>query len=71
MSDKGKAVGTNTEPDVMGAEAGTEDYGFSVRAERSGGGSGRVYTVKYQVTDPSGNPTEASAEVRVPHDRGD
>jgi hypothetical protein len=60
----------NTEPDIMGAEAGTEDYHFMVRAERAGGGSGRVYTVTYLVTDGMGNSTETSAELRVPHDQG-
>ena len=60
----------NTEPDIMGAETGTEDYHFMVRAERAGGGSGRIYTVIYLVTDGEGNSTEASAEVRVPHDQG-
>jgi hypothetical protein len=60
----------NTEPDIMGVEAGTEDYHFMVRAERAGGGSGRIYTVTYLVTDGEGNSTEASAEVGVPHDQG-
>ena len=60
----------NTEPDIMGVEIGTEDYGFRLRAERAGGGVGRVYTVTYRVTDAGGLSTEASAEVRVPHDQG-
>jgi hypothetical protein len=60
----------NTEPDIRGAEAGTEDYDFSVRAERAGPGSGRIYTATYQVADAEGNDTTASAEARVPHDQG-
>jgi hypothetical protein len=60
----------NTEPDIMGVEIGTEDYGFQLRAERAGGGDGRVYTVTYRVTDAGGLSTEVSAEVRVPHDQG-
>jgi len=44
----------NHEPDVMGADPGTEDYDFQVRAERSGNGAGRVYTVVYLVTDEGG-----------------
>jgi len=60
----------NTEPDIMGVETGTEDYHFRLRAERAGGGDGRVYTVTYRVTDAGGLLTVASAEVRVPHDQG-
>jgi len=60
----------NTEPDVVGAELGSEDYEFMVRAERSGTGSGRIYTVTYTVTDPSGNATTEQAFIVVPHDQG-
>jgi hypothetical protein len=61
----------NTEPDIMGAEPGSEDVAFQLRAERAGGGSGRVYTVRYKATDEAGNESdEAVAEVVVPHDRG-
>jgi len=56
----------NTEPDVQGAALGTADFAFQLRAERSGGGSGRIYTVTYSVTDGSGNATSASAQVVVP-----
>lgn len=58
----------NTVNDIQGAEIGTEDYGFQLRAERMGGGDGRVYTVTYQATDGSGNPATAAATVEVPHD---
>ena len=61
----------NHEPDIMGAEIGTEDYSFQVRAERAGPGSGRIYTATYKVIDPAGNETDASAEAIVPHDQGD
>jgi len=61
----------NTEPDIMGVEPGTDDQSFQLRAERAGGGSGRVYTVKYKAIDEAGNESdEATAEVVVPHDRG-
>ena len=60
----------NTEPDMSGAEIGTEDYEFDLRSERAGGGSGRTYTLVYTVTDSAGNSTDASAEVRAPHDQG-
>jgi hypothetical protein len=54
----------------MGAEIGTEDYSFQLRAERAGPGSGRIYTASYKVIDPAGNETDASAEAIVPHDQG-
>ncbi len=41
---------------------------FLLRAERSGLGQGRVYTITYQVTDACGNSTFASVTVRVPRD---
>jgi hypothetical protein len=38
-----------------------------LRAERSGTGGGRVYTVVYTVTGCSGDSSTASATVVVPH----
>ena len=60
----------NTVGDIQGAETGTEDYEFQLRAERAGAGDGRVYTITYTVTDGSGNEASASATVVVPHDMG-
>lgn len=40
---------------------------IDLRAERSGTGSGRIYTIVYSATDASGNIAEASATVTVPH----
>jgi hypothetical protein len=60
----------NTEPDITGAHVGTEDYEFRVRAERSGTGMGRTYTVVYRAVDDSGNAATATAYVTVPHDQG-
>ena len=59
----------DTPGDVAGAAAGTADLAFSLRAERSGIGPGRTYTVTYAATDPSGNTGEDSATVAVPFSR--
>ena len=44
-----------------------DDLTFDLRAERSGSGSGRIYTITYEVTDACGNTTMQSATVIVPH----
>jgi hypothetical protein len=41
-----------------------------LRAERAGGGNGRVYTITFEVTDASGNVGTATATVTVPRSRG-
>lgn len=41
-----------------------------VRAERSGTGDGRVYTVTIDVADDSGNIASGSTTIVVPHDQG-
>jgi len=60
----------NTINDIQGAQIGTADFAFGLRAERSGSGGGRVYIVTYEAVDASGNRTLASSPVLVPHDRG-
>jgi Domain of unknown function (DUF5011) len=46
------------------------DYStFSVRVERKGNGNGRVYGIRFEVSDSSGNTVEATAFVHVPHDQ--
>jgi hypothetical protein len=45
------------------------DGSIYLRAERSGKGTGRVYTITYQAIDDSGNVTVRSATVTVPHNR--
>ncbi|CAM4511220.1 mannan endo-1,4-beta-mannosidase [Paenibacillus endophyticus] len=64
--DNGSGDG-NTTGDIQGAEIGTSDNKILLRAERSGNGSGRVYTVTYEAVDHAGNKTQASATVSVPH----
>lgn len=60
----------DTSGDIAGADIGSDDRSVQVRAERSGTGTGRVYTFVYRVTDGSGNSTEATSTVTVPHDLG-
>ncbi len=59
----------DTANDIQGASFGTDDRAFFLRAERSGRGTGRIYTVRYRARDASGNVAVATAEVRVPHTR--
>jgi uncharacterized protein len=64
---------TSNEPDDGEDDGNTvndivilDDFTFKLRAERSGVGTGRVYTITYQVSDACGNVTEQSATVSVP-----
>jgi hypothetical protein len=64
---------TSNEPDNGEDDGNTvndivivDDFHFELRAERSGVGTGRVYTITYLVTDACGNSTSASATVTVP-----
>jgi hypothetical protein len=45
------------------------DHELTLRAERSGQGNGRLYTITIQATDLSGNVSESSTTVLVPHDK--
>jgi hypothetical protein len=68
--DAGGNADGGTQGDISGADLGMADTEVSVRAERSGSGTGRVYTLTYSATDASGNRTSAVAVVIVPHDQG-
>jgi predicted extracellular nuclease len=66
---------TSSEPDNApdGGDGNTtddavtvDDDTFRLRAERDGNGSGRVYTITYEVTDDCGNSATDSATVTVP-----
>jgi hypothetical protein len=43
-----------------------DDYTFELRAERSGSGSGRTYTICYSATDYQGNEVQECTVVSVP-----
>jgi len=45
------------------------DGDIYLRAERSGKGDGRIYTITYTATDASGNSDSVTATVTVPHDQ--
>ncbi len=56
--------------DVVGAALNTDDRSFQLRAERTGGGSGRTYTITYSAKDAAGNTTIKTVTAKVPHDQG-
>jgi hypothetical protein len=56
----------NTEPDFVV----TGNLTVDLRAEASGGGDGRIYTITVQCTDDSGNSAMSAVEVSVAHDQG-
>lgn len=47
-----------------------DDQKVQLRAERSGGGNGRVYTITVEATDEAGNSSTSTTEVKVPHSKG-
>ncbi len=68
---------TSNEPDEGLGDGDTpndivivDDFTFQLRAERSGTGTGRVYTITYQAVDSCGNTTLASVTVTVPFSQG-
>jgi len=65
--DNGKGDG-NTVDDIQNEATGTPDLCYDLRSERQGGGEGRTYTILYRASDGSGNTTDATVCVRVPHD---
>ena len=56
----------NTAPDWLI----TGNLTLKLRAERSGRGDGRVYTITIETADHVGHKVTSTAEVRVPHDMG-
>ena len=56
----------HTSPDIQDAQFGTDDRQFLLRAERSGGGTGRIYTIIYEAEDANGNVSARQVTVAVP-----
>ncbi len=77
LSDAGAIIDIySDEPDNSTGDGNTtndivivDNHTFHVRAERKGNGNGRVYGVRFEVTDSSGNTVETTAFVHVPHDQ--
>ena len=67
VSSDGKAV-AHRSGDVEGAELGTEDYAFLLRAIRIGSDAARQYHIIYTATDSAGLTARSEAIVTVPHD---
>jgi hypothetical protein len=66
------AVTSNQPPGAPGSGHTADDVTFSdhavcVRAERSGPGGDRVYTVTVEATDATGNATRKDMRITVPH----
>jgi hypothetical protein len=68
-ADNGQGDG-NTVNDIQEADVETADFQFKLRAERAGGGDGRIYTAVYTATDGAGNSATEAGFVVVPHDQG-
>ena len=67
---------TSNEPDNGIGDGNTlkdfvivNDFTFDIREERSGTGSGRIYTITYKATDASGNYAITSVTVTVAHNQ--
>lgn len=64
---------TSNEPDSgqgdIEANIGTATTSFRLRAERSGNGTGRIYTITYTITDYAGIQSTATSTVSVPHNQ--
>ncbi|MFN8489015.1 MAG: RICIN domain-containing protein [Caldilineaceae bacterium] len=60
----------DTANDIQGWSMGTPDAAGQLRAERSGTGNGRIYTLTYQGADVAGNVAACRTTVTVAHNQG-
>jgi hypothetical protein len=68
-ADDGNGDG-DTANDIQGAQVGTADTTLLLRAERAGGGQGRIYTIVYRIIEETGATSFRTGTVTVPHDQG-
>lgn len=60
----------NTDEDWSVTDNGDGTFDIQLRAERSGTGEGRVYSITATATDETGSSNATTVEVSVAHDRG-
>ena len=60
---------TSNEPNTASDIVIVDNDTFQLRAERSGGGAGRFYTIRYEATNTCGATMTATATVTVPHNK--
>ena len=53
--------------DIVGFPIGSTSLSGSLRAQRNGNGTGRMYTLGYQGRDRAGNIASCTTQVAVPH----
>jgi hypothetical protein len=58
------------DPDIVVSSDDSGGFVIQLRADRLGGGNGRVYTVSATATDNAGNSATATSTCIVPHDQG-
>ena len=68
--DDAPGEGGHTADDVQGITLGAADIEILLRAERTGLGAGRLYTIAFAAVDASGNAASGQTAVLVPHDQG-
>jgi uncharacterized repeat protein (TIGR01451 family) len=66
-TENGNGDGNTTNDIVIAADCKS----VQLRAERDGGGDGRVYTITFRVRDAAGHTTTATGKVVVPHNPGE
>jgi hypothetical protein len=68
---------SSSETETGGADSTLPDWNITgplsvdLRAERTAGGPGRIYTITVRCTDSSGNGSTRDVTVTVPHDQGE
>lgn len=60
----------DTAGDIQGFAVGTADASGQLRAERSGNGTGRIYSLAYAGADLAGNTAPCTTGATVPHSMG-